>query len=121
MKRVSLGSIDHDDLISIILAHPMAGKFVASLIEGAGDNGLLASYAAVFKDTTVCLRVPNHVEMDTKRTFLLVWHGAEKSPWRVESVLLPRDAVELRLLAAAASTATMVTAKLPIVSDQKAA
>ncbi len=113
MKRVNLGSIDHDDQISVIMAHPMAGKYIAALIEDGAHSGVLASYTAVYAEETVCLRVPVHVATQTDQSHLLIWHGDRKSPWRVESKLLPRDAMELRLLALAVSTVRQARPRLP--------
>lgn len=86
------------------MAHPMAGKYVASLIENSPDAGALTAYAVVYEDETVCLRVPEGVGEESRASHLLVWHGDTKKPWRVESKLLPRDAPELRLLVLAATT-----------------
>jgi hypothetical protein len=113
MRRVSLASIDQDDQIEVIMAHPMAGKHIAALIEDGGTCGVLASYTAVFSENTVCLRVPVHVATQGDDSHLLIWHGDHKAPWRVESRLLPRDGVELRLLALAVSTVTPARPRLP--------
>lgn len=113
MKRISLNSLDQSDHIAIIMAHPIAGKYVAALIEDCADNGVLASYTIVFKGNTVCLRVPIHVGTQADGSHLLLWEGDHKSPWRVDSKLLPRDAAELRLLTLAVTTAHTTSPRLP--------
>jgi hypothetical protein len=113
MKRVSLGSIDQDDHIAAIMAHPMAGKYIASLIEDGGQCGVLASYTAVFAGETVCLRVPVHVATQGDKSHLSIWHGDHKAPWRDESKVLPRDDAQLRLLALAVSTVSPARPRLP--------
>ncbi|NNE70827.1 MAG: hypothetical protein HKN29_10765 [Rhodothermales bacterium] len=104
MKRVRLNSLSEDDLIEIIMAHPMAGKYVASLIEESTGEGMLTAYTVVFSDNIVCLRVPEGVDEGAEASHLMVWHGDYRKPMRVESRLLPRDAPELRLLVLAAGT-----------------
>lgn len=104
MKRVSLARLDQGDLIEIIMASPAAGAFVAQLKEESVEASRLASYTVVYTSDIVCLRVPHHQgDEGLELPRLFFWMDNSRVPVRVDSPLLPRDAVELRQMARASS------------------
>ncbi len=106
MKRASLSALEPEDLIAIVLSHPLAGRHVAYLLENYAGGAGLASSTVVFHGRTVCLRTPGGSAGDPDASVhLLVWHEDHMHPWRVDAVRVPRDAAELRLLAMAVSGA----------------
>jgi hypothetical protein len=104
MKRATLSSLEPDELIAIVLAHPHAGRHIVNLLEGEAGTGRLASYSVVFHGRTVCLRIPGVADQETRPSVhLLVWDEDHRHPWKVDALRLPRDSAELKLLAMAAA------------------